>query len=288
MSLLIALPLGVASAVAYGASTAVEHSAVHSETGEVDAGGLLQLVKNPRWLLGMAGDTFGLILQVLALATGPVVLIQPLLILALPISLPISRLLGGPKPGRADFLSCLWIVAGLAAFFAIIGNPGDADPLSIGPAVIGALILAAFGIAGLLAVRRGASPIKAAVYGGVAGAWFGLVAVLLDSVAATWQDNGIAGFGHSHGLVPLIALLVMGGASIALTQVAFQVGELGASFPANLAADPVVAVILGAALLHERVPATPLAIIGYLLCLGAVLYGAVRLAADPRRRKVAV
>jgi drug/metabolite transporter (DMT)-like permease len=286
MSLLIALPLGVASAVAYGASTAVEHAAVHSDSGELDTGGLLRLVRNPRWLLGMAGDTLGLVLQVLALATGPVVLIQPLLILALPISLPIARLLGGPKPGRSQYLSCLWIIAGLAAFFVIIGNPGDADPLSVGPAVVGTLIIAAIGIVGLAAVRRGASTLKAAIYGGVAGAWFGLVAVLLDAVAATWQQDGIDGFGHAGGLVPLIALLILGGASIALTQVAFQIGELAASFPANLAADPVIAVVLGAVLLHERVPATPWAIVGYLVCLGAILFGAVRLAADPTRERV--
>jgi hypothetical protein len=148
------------------------------------------------------------------------------------------------------------------------------------------LILAGIGLVGLAAVSRMASTLKAAIYGAVAGAWFGLVAVLLDAVAATWQQDGIAGFGHAGGLVPLIALLLLGGASIALTQVAFQIGELSASFPANLAADPVVAVVLGAVLLHERVPATPWAIVGYLVCLGAILFGAVRLAAEPKRQRV--
>ncbi len=98
VSLLVAVPCGIAAAVAYGASTAVEHSAVHSDTGDADARGLVEQLRNPRWLLGIGGDVLGLVLQILALATGPVVLIQPLLVLALPISLPISRALGGPRP----------------------------------------------------------------------------------------------------------------------------------------------------------------------------------------------
>src|ERR1700742_1049875 len=98
MSLLIAVPCGVAAAFAYGVSTAVEHSAAQDLSNgsrtQAPAGGLLSLLSNPRWLMGIAGDTLGLVLQVIALSTGPVVLIQPLLVLALPISLPVARLFG--------------------------------------------------------------------------------------------------------------------------------------------------------------------------------------------------
>lgn len=290
MSLLIAIPAGIASAIAYGASTAVEHSAANNEVnnvdapaGEVDAGGLLKLIRNPRWLLGMAGDTLGLVLQVVAISTGPVVLIQPLLIFALPISLPIAYWLGGPKPGRKQYTACAWIAAGLAAFFVIVGNPGDAATLPIRSAIICVVVAAVAGLGALAAVRGRTGTVKAAIFGVVAGAWFGLVAVLLDAAAAAWQDHGVAAFGHALGLVPLIGLILLGGASIALTQAAFQVGALGASFPANLTADPVMAVVLGAALLHETVPSSPWALIAYAACLGAILYGAIRLAAEPAK-----
>jgi hypothetical protein len=72
---------------------------------------------------------------------------------------------------------------------------------------------------------------------------------------------------------------VVGVLGMALTQVSFQVGALAASFPANKATDPVAAVVLGAVLLHERVPAGPVHLLGYLLCLAAIVAGAVRLAA---------
>ena len=290
MSLAIAIPAAIASAVAYGASTAVEHSAANNAVnnaagpaGEVDAGGLLKLIKNPRWLLGMAGDTLGLVLQVVAISTGPVVLVQPLLVFALPISLPIAYWLGGPKPGRKQYIACAWIAAGLAAFFVIVGNPGDASTLPIRSAIICVIVAAVAGIGALAALRGRTGTVKAAIFGVVAGAWFGLVAVLLDAAAAAWQSNGVAAFGHALGLVPLIGLILLGGASIALTQAAFQVGALGASFPANLTADPVMAVVLGAVLLHETVPSAPWALIAYVACLAAILYGAIRLAAEPAK-----
>jgi drug/metabolite transporter (DMT)-like permease len=280
MTLAVAIPCALAAAIAYGASTAVEHSAAHKIDDEPGRG-LLRLLRDPRWLIGMLGDTVGLVLQVIALATGPVSLVQPVLVLALPVSLPIAWWLGGPRPGRREALACGYMIAGLAVFFVILGNPGPSDPLAARPAVIAWVVLVVVGTAALAAVRLRARPLKAAVYGTVAGAWFGLVAVLMDAATDAWQRDGIAAFTRMSGLLPLALLLPLGAASIAVTQVSFQIGDLGASFPANLAADPVVAVFLGAVLLHQNVPAAIGDLIAYAACLAAVLYGAIQLARGP-------
>lgn len=282
MSLIIAIPLALASAAAYGASTAVEHSAAHDGDDPSGATGLLRLLRNPRWLLGMAGDTLGLVFQVLALATGPVILVQPLLVLALPVSLPIARLLGGPRPRGADYRSCGLILGGLALFFVLVGDPGPADGLSTAQVLTSAAIVIVAGVAMLVAAGtalRGHIGARAAVMGGVAGAWFGYVAVLMDSLATAWDERGMRALTEGRGLAPLIVLAAVGGASIALTQAAFQIGALGASFPANLVADPVIAIVLGAVLLHEDLPFSPLHIAAYAACLAVILVGAVRLAA---------
>jgi hypothetical protein len=281
MSLIVAVPCGLVAATAYGAATAVQHDAAHTGTGTADARSLLRLLRDPRWLLSIGGDAVGLVFQVIALSTGPVVLIQPLLVLALPVSLLAGWALGGSPPRRGDYVACLGILGGLAVFFALLGDPGEASPLAARSAGIAAGGALAVGLALCLAVRRGTVPVRAAVYGGVAGAWFGLVGVLLNAAATTWRDHGLAGFGHPAGLVPLVGLLVVGGIGITLTQISFQVGALGASFPANKAADPVVAVVLGGALLHEHVPAGPGYVAGYLACLAAIVAGTVRLANPP-------
>lgn len=278
MSLIVAVPCGVAAAVAYGGATAVQHDAAHTGDGTVDARRLLALLRDPRWLLAIGGDGVGLLLHVIALATGPVVLIQPLLVLALPLSLVVRWGLGGPRPRRVDYLACLGILGGLGLFFVLIGNPGKASALGVRPALVAIGVALVVGFAACAAVRGRTVPVRAAVFGGVAGGWFGLVAVLLNAAATVWRDRGLAGFGQAAGLVPLIGLLVIGGLGVALTQISFQIGALGASFPANEATAPVVAVVLGGALLREHVPAGPLHLVGYLVCLTAIVAGTVVLA----------
>jgi drug/metabolite transporter (DMT)-like permease len=280
VSLVVAVPFGVAAAIAYGAATAVQHQAAHTGTGTADPAGLLRLLRDPRWLLSIGGDAVGLVCQVLALATGPVVLIQPLLVLTLPVSLFVGYLLGGPSPRRGDYLACLGIVGGLALFFAVLGTPGagrDPHPRAILTTVLIALLAGAALCA--LVARRGPT-LRAGVYGGVAGAWFGTVAVLMNAAATQFKQHGFTGLvAQLAGLAPLLGTAVVGVLGMALTQVSFQVGALAASFPANKAADPVAAVVLGAVLLHERVPAGPVHLLGYLLCLAAIVAGAIRLAA---------
>jgi drug/metabolite transporter (DMT)-like permease len=266
------------SAVAYGTATAVQHRAAHRDTGRADPRGVLRLARDPRWLASVGGDTVGLVLQVVALATGPVLLVQPLLVLAVPVALPVGRMLGGPAPTGRDYAACVGILGSLAVFFVLVGNPGQASPLPAAHAAWATAAAAALGAGLLLAVRAASSTVRAAVYGAVAGAWFGLVGVLLDAVATTWQRSGPAVLAHPDGWVPLLCLLLVGTAALVLTQVSFQVGSLAASFPANEATAPVVAVVLGAALLHERLPLSVGHVTAYLLCVAVVAAGAVQLA----------
>ncbi len=280
MSLAVAVSCGVGAAIAYAAATATEHAAAHTGTGDHDATGLVKLVKNPWWLFGFVLDFAGLVLQIAALSAGTVVLVQPLLVLSLPLSLPIRWALGGPRPLGRDYLGCLAILLGLTGFFLLLGAPAQSHALHRRHALFAALIaLAAGGLICWWAHPRRA-PVRAAVYGGVAGAWFGLVGVLMDASITTWRDQGIRGFTHASGLIPVSGVVVVGALSIVLTQVSFQVGSLGASFPANLAAAPVVAVILGAMLLREHVPSSTPHVIGYLVCLAAMVLGSIQLAAD--------
>lgn len=278
MSLAVAVPAAVLSAVAYGVSTAVQHRAAHATAGHVDAQGLVRLLRDPRWLASVGGDGLGLVLQVLALATGPVVLIQPLLVLAVPVSLPVGWLLGGSRPDWRDYSACGAILAALGVFFVVLGDPGAARPLSATTAAVTVVVAGLAGGGVVAAVRGRGATARAAVYGAVAGAWFGVVGVLLDAVATAWQRGSWHTLETPNGWVPLGGLVVMGALALTLTQVSFQVGALGASFPANESAAPVVAVALGATLLHEQVPFSPPAVAAYLACLLVVVAGTVWLA----------
>ncbi|MCW2598012.1 MAG: hypothetical protein QOF92_1188 [Pseudonocardiales bacterium] len=284
MSLAVAIPFGVASAVVYGASIVVQHRTVQehaSEGGEASAARLLQLVRHPVFLLAIAGDAVGFLLQIIALSTGPVVIVQPLVVLMLPVSLLVSYLLGGHKPGVGDYLGCAGVLGGLAVFLALVGRPGMGHvphPRVLGLAVILVLLI---GIVLCISVIGRNRVIRGATLGAVAGAYFGALAVMVDAASDRASHGGLhALFASPRGLVPMAGIVLLGIGGIVLTQMSFQVGALGATLPANLAVDPLVGVLLGAALLHEHIPMSPGHIVAYIFCLVAVVAGAIRLA-DP-------
>ncbi len=132
----------------------------------------------------------------------------------------------------------------------------------------------------VLAIHRNEPALRALVYGGVAGVWSGGVGVMIDAAAAAWQRYGIRAPEHADGIAALVGLLILGALAIVLTQVSLQVGELSASFPANLTADPVTAIVLGAALLGEVVPSGGWRVAAYAGCLAAIALAAIRLARD--------
>jgi hypothetical protein len=180
-----------------------------------------------------------------------------------------------------DYLGVLGVLGGLALFLALIGHPGPGHvprPRFLGMAVILVLVV---GAALCLFVAKSNHVIRGATYGGVAGGYFGTLAVMVDAASDRAARGGLhALLASPRGLVPLAGIALLGIGGIVLTQMSFQVGALGATLPANLAVDPVVGVILGVVVLHEHVPLTTAHCVAYGVCLAAVVAGAIRLA-DP-------
>lgn len=283
MSLAFAVPFGVGSAVVYGTSIVIQHQVAQAQADDegASAAGLLRLVKHPTFLLAIGGDFIGFLLQLVALSTGPVVLIQPLVVLMLPVSLLVSFLMGGHRPRLGDYLGVLAILGGLAVFLLMVGHPGheNVPHARYLAGTIGLILVAGAIVAASVTGRN--KTIRGAVYGGVAGAFFGTLAVMVDAASEQLSRRGVEGLLSSpRGLVPIISMVVVGTAGMVLTQMSFQVGALGATLPANLAMDPTVAVVLGAIVLREHLPHSPVHIGIYVLCLAAVVSGAIRLA-DP-------
>jgi drug/metabolite transporter (DMT)-like permease len=283
VSIVVAIPFGVGSAVVYGSSIVVQHRVAqhHADDGErASAAGLLRLIRNPVWLLAIAGDALGFVLQVVALSTGPVVVIQPLVVLMLPVSLFVSAALGWHVPRPGDYLGVLGVLSGLAVFLVLIGKPGAEHiprPQVIGLAIA---LVALCGVVACLAVAGRNRVVRGAVYGGVAGIYFGTLAVMVDAASERAARAGLHGLlATPKGLIPLIGGVTLGVGGMVLTQMSFQIGTLAATLPTNLATDPLMGVVLGEVLLRERIPLSAWHLLVYALCVVAVVAGAVRLAA---------
>lgn len=282
MPLVVAIPFGVASAAVYGTSIVVQHRAAQQhagDTGSASAAGLLRLVRNPAWLLAIVGDFVGFLLQLVALSTGPVVVIQPLVVLMLPVSLLVSSWLGWHKPKPRDYWGVVLVIAGLAVFLGLIGHPGHGRETHTRVLAMTIALSLFIGFILCFAATGRNRVIRGAMYGAVAGAFFGTIAVMINAASRTLHHHGVHGVVLSgRGLVPIAGMILVGCAGIVLTQMSFQIGTLAATLPANLAVDPLVAVVLGAVVLHERLPISTLHIIVYVLCLIAVVIGAIQLA----------
>ncbi|MDQ2796852.1 MAG: DMT family transporter, partial [Actinomycetota bacterium] len=286
MSLAVAVPLGIASAFVYGTSIVVQHRAAHREgEGDTDTRGLVKLLHDPKWLLAVGGDFIGFLLQIGALATGPVILIQPLVVLMLPVALFVGYLMGGPKPRIPEYLGCVGVIGGLTLFLAMVSNPrrhhnhGRAYDLNATDATIAIVSVAAVSIVLCLGVRGRGPNLRGAVFGAAAGACFGTMGVLVNSISHQLVHRQVdLLFDHRANVIAIIGILVVGPTGIVLTQLSFQIGVLAATLPANLAADPLTAVVFGVLLLHQRVPTGPGYVCGYVVCVAAVLAGTIRLA----------
>ena len=282
MSLVVAIPLGVAAAVVYGTSIVVQHrtASEHADEGDTNAASLLSLLRNPRWVIAVVSDFAGFLLQAAALSVGTVVVVQPLVVLMLPVALMVGVVTGWhPRPRTGDYLGTLGIVGGLALFLVLIGEPPSEHVPRSRSLALAVMVVLLAGVAVMLAVTGRNKTIRGAVYGVVAGAFFGTVAVMIDAASQRFSSGGAhALFASPRGLVPLVGIVLLGVAGIVLTQMSFQVGALGATLPASLATDPLTGVVLGAILLREHLPLSPAHCVAYAVCLAAVVAGAIRLA----------
>ena len=280
MSLVVAIPLGVGSALVYGTSIVFQHRESHAAGGE-NAQHLLGLLRQPMWLAAVIGDFLGFMLNAAALAAGPVVIIQPLVVLMLPVALVVGWLAGGPRPQRIDYLSSLAIVGGLSGFLVLIGTPGEGHAPKARWFALTVLIVLAVAALLSLSVRSRSAIVRGAVYGAAAGVLFGTLSVLVDGLSDVVSHRGFFGLiSTGRGVIPLIGIALLGVCGIVLTQVSFQVGKLAATLPANTATDPFTAVLLGALLLREHIPLSVAHLLGYALCLTVITLGATQLAQD--------
>ncbi|MEO9139487.1 MAG: DMT family transporter [Jatrophihabitans sp.] len=291
------VPFAVAAACVYGTSIVVQHrSASDQSAGESSAGGLIRLLRDPVWVVAVLGDFVGFVLNAIALSIGKVVYVQPFVVLMLPVALLVQWFMGGSPPRRGDYLGCLAIFVGLAVFLTLVGSPPHQRvPHARWVAIAVAAVLVCGALLCVAAIRAGPR-LRGAVYGGVAGAFFGTIAVMIDA------SSDIVGGHHGHrhhgfrgireqvqggldglfetqrGLVIVVAIALLGVGGIILTQLSFQIGALGATLPANMVLDPLFGVLLGAVLLREFIPVSPAHILAYVLCLALIAAGGIRLA----------
>ncbi|WP_227981721.1 DMT family transporter [Nocardia spumae] len=230
---------------------AVSAVAQQRAAADVPAGDALvaQLIRNPRWWAGIIGDAGGFAFQVVALALGSVLIVQPILVTALVFALPLAAHYSRRPVTPVMWAHALALSVALACFL-IVGDPteGVSDaPWDqwMWPLI---LVLGLVAAAVVVAVTIRVTGLQALMLGSAAGLLFGVAAALTQHVVELF-GHGITAVVTSWQPYTLVAAGIIG---LYLQQRGYQVGALSASLPAFTVTEPLGAAFLGLTVLDER------------------------------------
>jgi drug/metabolite transporter (DMT)-like permease len=272
----LAIGLALSAAFLFSLGTVLQQQVAatvpEAETGR--AGFLARLARHPRWLAGAASDGLGFVAQSAALAAGRLVVVQPLQATTLVFSLPLGARLNRRRIGRRQAVAAVVVTAALGVFL-VVANPagGREDATTLGWILVFALVAAACGV--LVIGARGRRPARrAALLGAAAGIVYGLSAALTKATVERLEGGVPAVLGDWH----LYALVVVGYASMTLTQASLQAGALAPAVATQSTLNPTASLLLGTLAFHERLHETAAGRAAALLALAAMTGGLLVLA----------
>jgi drug/metabolite transporter (DMT)-like permease len=281
----IAVLSALGAALLYATASVLQQHSASTEPAErsMRLRLLTRLLRNPLWLLGIGADVAGFGLQFLALSSGPLVLVQPLLVVGLLFALPIAAKVNGTRMGRRDWISALAVCAGLAVFQAVADPTPGRD--SIGPMRWFFLLVAVGGLSVVLTGfgMRARGPGKAILLSAAAGTIYGMAAGLTKAVGHLLSTDGLRTFAHWEPYT--LAVAGIGGMLIA--QSAFQAGALDVSLPTMTAVDPVISILIGSLAFDERISGSALSILAEVVSLIVLVAGVYGLAGSRAERRAA-
>jgi drug/metabolite transporter (DMT)-like permease len=217
---------------------------------------LLILARRPMWLAGMGAGFVSFALQALALAYGPLTLVQPLIVTELVFAVPLGVRTGRIRLGVAEWSATLAVVTGIVVFLVTArphrGNPDAPDVVWL---AIGSLVIVA-ACAAVAGARCPLGPRRANLLATAAGTLFGLQSALLRTISVRLNRDVLHTLSSWHPY----ALAVVGTAAVLCAQSAFQAGQVAFSLPIIDALEPLVAIVIGAVAFGERLANTPTAI----------------------------
>lgn len=248
----LAVVFALLSALTIAWGTVLRHQIAEQTSGDPDdahRSPLLAAIMRPKWWGGVLCALAGYGLQIVALGFGTLLVVQPILVLSLMFTLPLSAKFDGRRVSRSEmFWAGLLTVA--VGVLVIWGKPLPGRSIPDLDAWIVALSVGIvfFVIMGWFAGHR-PNHQRALILGLITGAIMGFLAVLSKSVVAIFTENGAHGLITSWEFYGLLACAAIG---TGVQQLSFNAGALKNSLPAMTIAEPIIAFILGYTLLNEK------------------------------------
>jgi drug/metabolite transporter (DMT)-like permease len=211
---------------------------------------LVHLVRQPMWLLGVAGDIGGFALQAAALRKGSLIVVQPLLTTSLLFTLTLTAAWSHQPISRSEWVALAMVLAGLAVFLATASPPDQ--PTASADTRGWVLCVAWVGLVAVVALlygRRMGGWRRAALFGLAAGMADAFMAVIVKAFAISFK----LGFpGILKTWTPYV-VVAAGITAMLLIQTAYQAGQPKIALPVITVIDPLVSCLIGVTLFGEDV-----------------------------------
>lgn len=279
------VPAALGATLFFALSTGLKHRSAGQtpdlhRSGRRSAGQfLLATARHPLWLGGIGVDVAGVTLQVIALHLGALAVVQPLLILALPLSLFVNHKIARTRVSKRELGGGAVLVTALVGFLSVSGasSPqitGAAQTADRTPAVALAGAATAVIILSVILARRLQRTGAAALLGVAVGVTYACTAALIKSCSDVALSAGAVALATSWQLYLVVAA---GATGLALSQLAFRAGPLRASLPATATVDPLLSIALGVIVYDEHLRPGLAAVLGEIVCLVVLCAAAVYL-----------
>ncbi|MES4901687.1 MULTISPECIES: DMT family transporter [unclassified Streptomyces] len=220
---------------------------------------ILELLRQPVWLAGVAGVIAGFLLQAAALGQGELSVVEPILVCELPLTLFLAAWMLHAPLGAREAGAAVGMAAGLAGLlFFLAPSPGHAQEVPWYEWLVASVATMTATAAAFEWARRGrvardqrqGSARRAAGFGMAAGCQFGLTAAFIKAVTVRFGEGGMAGLFTGWELYCMVVSGVLG---MFLLQSAMHAGRLVAAQPALTLTDPLVSVLWGVIVFGEMV-----------------------------------
>jgi hypothetical protein len=260
--LVVAVPCAVAGAASFGLASAIQFRATKEvpTSTTLNPQLLLDLIRKPIWLASVVTVVLGLSLQVVALAFGPLVLVQPLLVTSVVFGGMFTAWMARRRLDPIVLVGALACVGGLSAFLLLAQPTGQAADFNQRRIFPLALVLVLVILLALLIGNFSRGELRVIGLAVATGVFYGVTAGLIKVVAAQIRVGGITEpFGHWT----IYMVCVIGPMGFLLSQNTFQSGRL---------ISPALAVVAGFGLLLSSLSTRTAKVLGLALATG-VFYG---------------
>jgi hypothetical protein len=253
-SQLLVASVALGAAFCYAASNVLEHrrAALAPPDTSMRISLLWYLARQPVWWLGVAVDLGGFGFQAAALGLGDLLFVQPLLVTSLLFSLVLGAWAGSYRLSMSDLCWAGLLVAGLSVFLAVAAPSGGYDERPFRAWIIPFWLLILLVGGCVVLARKGPEAWRAVLLAAAAGSTFGVSSTLMKTFAHRLGDRGVVAMVSTWEPCAMAFVVALG---FLIMQSAFQAGDLRAALPAVEAAEPIIACVLGLALMHETVHA---------------------------------